>query len=327
MYSRARKDYEVKDKDGVEVSLPKVAGSELVSDVKAKAIQIPAADPGNIIGYEYEQDEQPYALQDLWHFQEHVPVREAHFTLQLPAGWEYKTTFLNAAEVKPVQSGNGWQWSVSDVKALRSEDNMPPWSGISGQMIVSYFPSGGAPGKTFADWRQMGNWYADLARGRADSTPDIKLKVTALTANMPVQLDKMRELARFAQKDVRYVAIELGIGGMQPHQSQEILTHKYGDCKDKATLLSAMLREIGVDSYYVVINSERGSVTPEVQAHLGAFDHVILAIKLPAGIPDKSLFATLQHPKLGTILLSIPPTRSRPSVKSAATSSRTMACW
>jgi hypothetical protein len=136
--------------------------------------------------------------------------------------------------------------------------------------------------------------------------------VTALTANIPAPLDKMHEIARFVQKDVRYVAIELGIGGWQPHPSQEVFSHRYGDCKDKATLLSAMLREIGIDSYYVVINTERGSVSPEVQAHLGAFDHAILAIKLPPGMEDPSLYATLQHPKLGTFLFFDPTNEVTP---------------
>jgi hypothetical protein len=307
------KDYEIKEKEGAEVSLPKIAGAELVSDVKAKVLQIPASDPGNIIGYEYEEEEQPYALQDLWHFQERVPVREAHYTLQLPPGWEYKATFLNATELKPTQLGNQVQWSVSDVKALKKEEEMPPWSGVAAQMIVSYFPAGAAvSGKTFADWRQMGSWYSELTRGRADSSAEIKQKVTALTANIPAPLDKMHEIARFVQKDVRYVAIELGIGGWQPHPSQEVFSHRYGDCKDKATLLSAMLREIGIDSYYVVINTERGSVSPEVQAHLGAFDHAILAIKLPPGMEDPSLYATLRHPKLGTFLFFDPTNEVTP---------------
>src|ERR1700716_592385 len=68
------KDYEVKDKEAIEISLPKIDGSELVSDVKDKLLRIPAADPGNIVGYEYEEEEQPLVLQDAWHFQETNPV-------------------------------------------------------------------------------------------------------------------------------------------------------------------------------------------------------------------------------------------------------------
>ena len=53
------KDFEVKEKDAMEISLPKIAGSELISDVKDKMFDIPAADPGNIVGFEYETEEWP----------------------------------------------------------------------------------------------------------------------------------------------------------------------------------------------------------------------------------------------------------------------------
>jgi hypothetical protein len=121
----------------------------------------------------------------------------------------------------------------------------------------------------------------------------------------------MRALARFVQKDIRYVAIELGIGGWQPHPASDVFSVRYGDCKDKATLLSSMLQEIGVESYYVVINTERGTVRPESQARIGAFDHAILAIKLPDA-KDASLYATLQHPKLGKLLFFDPTNELTP---------------
>src|SRR5207249_6831514 len=128
----------------------------------------------------------------------------------------------------------------------------------------------------------------------------------------PTQLHKMKALAQFVQHDVRYVAIELGIGGWQPHSAADVMVHHYGDCKDKATLLASMLHEIGVDSYYVVINMERGSVGPETPANLG-FDHVILAIRLPeTAIADPSLIATMNHPRLGRILFFDPTNEITP---------------
>jgi hypothetical protein len=116
----------------------------------------------------------------------------------------------------------------------------------------------------------------------------------------------MRALAEFMQHDIRYVGIELGIGGWQPHPAAEVFSHRYGDCKDKATLMAAMLREIGIESDYVVINTERGAVTPAVPAHLSAFDHVVLALKLPDGLKDPSLIATIQHSKQGRLLFFDP---------------------
>ena len=307
------KDYEVKEKDGAEVAMPAVQGSELITDVRAKVVHIPAADPGNLIGYEYEQEDHPFVLQDIWYFQGSHPARESHYRLQLPAGWEYKASWLNHGEVAPAQAGNNqWQWTVSGVPAIKSESDMPPHRGIQGQMIVSFVPSGGAEGKTFASWRDMGLWYLNLTSGRRDPSPEIRQKVAALTASTPTPLGKMQVLARFVQRDVRYVAIELGIGGYQPHPAADVFTHRYGDCKDKTTLMASMLKEIGIESYYVVINSERGAVTPEMPAHMGGFDHAILAIQLPPRLNDASLVAVMPHPKLGRLLFFDPTSELTP---------------
>jgi hypothetical protein len=299
------KDYEVKDKEAIETAVYGVEDSELMTDVRTKLLQIPAAEPGNIVGYEVEQEERPYVMEDEWEFQETAPVRESHYSLQLPPGWEYKAVWLNHADVAPTSSGNGqWQWVVSDVKGIRPEEDMPPWRGIAGKLVVSLFPPGGQK-KGFASWNEVGNWYLDLTRGRRDPSPEIKQKVASLTSPAATSLAKMQALAAFTQNDIRYVAIELGIGGHQPHPAADVFAHRYGDCKDKATLLSSMLKEIGVDSYYVVINTERGSITATSPPNLG-FNHAILAIQLPAGVNDASLVAVIQHPKLGRILFFDP---------------------
>lgn len=302
------KDYEIKEKDAMEISLPKISGSELISDVRDKTFEIPAADPGNIVGFEYETEESPIVLQSSWAFQGNDPVKDAKFTLQLPPAWEYTVVWRNHLEVKPTQAGNNqWQWSVSDVKGIRQEEEMPPWSGVAGEMIVTYYPPGGtASDRSFRDWKQMGVWFTGLAQGRRDATPEIKQKVVSLTASAANSVDKMAALAKFVQQDVRYVAIELGIGGIQPHAAGEIFQHHYGDCKDKATLMGTMLKEIGVDSYYVIINSERGSVDATTPAQVSAFDHAIIAIKLPDDAKNTLLPAAVQHPKLGRILFFDP---------------------
>ncbi len=299
------KDYEIKDKDGLDIGLPGVAGSELISDVRAKLLRIPAPDPGNIIGYEYEQESRPYILQEIWDFQGSHPVGQARFTLQMPAGWEYKAVWLNHPDVAPTGAASQWQWQVNDVPAIKEVDSMPPMRGIAGQLMVFFFPPGGVQNKSYSTWRDLGGWYAGLTRGRREPTPDIKSKVADLTKLSTSSLEKMRVLARFAQRDIRYVAIELGIGGYQPHAAADVFTHHYGDCKDKATLLSTMLREIGIDSYYVLINTQRGIVGPAIPPSID-FNHAILGIHLPDGLADDSLIAWRQVDKLGRILFFDP---------------------
>jgi hypothetical protein len=301
------KDYEVKDKDAVETAYGGAGQEDLVTDVRIKILHIPAPDPGNIVGFEYEREDRPYVLEDEWFFQETDPVREARYTLQLPPGWEYKARFLNYPDVVPTPSGaNQWQWVVTNVPAVKHEENMPPWKGVAGMMIVSFLPSGGVANRGFRNWKEMGDWEAMLDQGRRDASSDIRQKAAALTASSPTPLAKMQALAKFVQGDIRYVAIELGIGGWQPHQAAEIFSHRYGDCKDKATLMSSMLHEIGVDSYYVTINTTRGGAAPDRPPMVGWFNHEILAVKLPANLKDASLAAVVDHPTLGRLLIFDP---------------------
>jgi len=301
------KDYEVKDKDALETALFGVQNGELMTDTRSKLLQIPAADPGNIVGYEYERDQRPYVLQDVWGFQSEVPVREAHYTLQLPQGWEYKAVWLNHADVAGTAKGsNQWEWTLSDVPSVRPEQQMPPALSVIGMMVVSLVPPGGGANKGFQSWDDMGRWEAYLAQDRRNPSPEIKQKVAALTASAPNTMAKMRALAQFVQSDIRYVAIQLGIGGWQPHPAPDIFNHKYGDCKDKATLMSTLLKEIGVDSYYLSVNTERGTVTPATPATRW-FDHEILAVRLPADAKDSpAMAAVFDHPKLGKLLIFDP---------------------
>ena len=306
------KDYEVKDKDAIDMAAP-AEGGYLVDDTKYRMLRIPAPDPGNIIGYEYEVEEQPFWLQDSWNFQRTDPVRESHYSLQLPPGWVFKSSWLSHPEVKPDEgSGNVLQWHVSDVSGIRHEPDMPPLEGVAAQMIVSFFPSGGTSLKNeFANWNGMGGWYGNLVSTKMEASDPIKKEVSILVAGTTGTLPKMQAIARFMQHDIRYVGIWLGIGGFQPHPASDVFAHRYGDCKDKATLMRTMLREVGVESYHVVINTERGSVTQDSPAH-NAFNHVILAIKLPDDVKDASLVSVMQHPKLGRLLFFDPTNEVTP---------------
>ena len=306
------KDYEVKEKDATDIAAP-IEGGYLIEDTKYRVLRIPAPDVGNIVGYEYEVEEQPFWLQNVWRFQETDPVRETHYSLHLPSGWEYKASWLSYPEVKPTEGGgNVSQWVISEVKGMRYEPEMPPWRGVAGQLIVSFFPGGGTSRKSeFANWGSMGSWFGSLYSGQMDASEPIKQQINGLVAGKSTLLQKIQAIAGFLQHDIRYVAIELGIGGWQPHAASEVFSHRYGDCKDKATLMQTMLRVIGVESYHVVINAQRGVVTRDAPAHDG-FNHEILAIQLPDNVKDPSLIAVIQHPKLGRILFFDPTNEVTP---------------
>lgn len=307
------KDYEIGEKDVIDRGFLKDESISLMTSERLKILLIPAADPGNIIGYEYVEDERPQWLQDFWGLQEDVPVRESRYSLKLPPGWTSKVAWFNYPEVKPQNAGDGlWQWTAGDIKEFREEKQMPPIRGVAGLAVVTLIPPGDSTAPNLSNWRDVGDWYRQKSNGRLVASPEIKQQVRTLTASAPTTLDKMRALAEFMQRNFRYVQISMKIGGFIPHSATEVFANRFGDCKDKVTLLQSMLGEIGVDSFMVLTNIDRDSVTPETPPHVGSFDHAIIAIKLPDGLSDPSLIATLKHPTLGTLLIFDPTNEKTP---------------
>ncbi len=276
------------------------------ADLKEMVLGFPDAYPGRVVGFESVQRDRPYVFEDDWWFQDQSPVRSARLILQIPSGWEFTTNWFNHPEVKPqTPAPNEYAWQVDDLPGVEIEPRMPPWRTVAGWMGLKYFPSDPAlRAKSTGSWTDIGLWYDNLTKSRRDPTPEIQQKVSELTAGTNDTLQKIRLLTEYMQRNIRYFAIEIGIGGYQPHTAADVFAHQYGDCKDKATLLSAMLRAIGIESYYVIIDTHRGLVNsnyPSID-----FNHVILAIKLPDTVNDPGLYSVIDDPKLGRLLIFDP---------------------
>ena len=293
----------VKDKEATEVGL---ADDELFSDYRAKIIRFPEANVGSIVGYEYTQRHRPFVFEDDWWFQDKIPTRRARFTLLLPPGWEFTNYWANFAQQQPQSSANNqFVWELQDIPAVEIEPDMPPFLAIAGRMDIKYFPRDqNLRAKTTGTWNDIGVWYSGLTASSRIPSPALQEKVAQLTAGISDPLQQMKILANYMQRNIRYVAIEVGIGGFQPHPAADVFAHQYGDCKDKATLLSTMLKQVGIDSYYVSVDTDRGIVNPKFPSI--RFNHVILAIHLPDKVSDAGLYAILNDPKLGRLLIFDP---------------------
>ena len=294
---------ELKEKEAVEAGL---SSYEIYSDKRVKYLKFPEANPGSVVGYEYVQKHRPFVFEDDWWFQSRIPTRKARFVLQIPSGWEYTNYWAHYPEQKAEsRTSNQFTWELQDIPGIETEKDMPPWLAVAGRMDVKYFPRDPKMRtKTTGTWKDLGLWYGGLTASARGASPQMQQKVAELTAGAPDRLAKIKALAAFAQRQVRYVAIEIGIGGYQPHNAGDIFARQYGDCKDKVTLLSAMLHEIGVDSYYTLVDTERGIVVPEFPSM--RFNHVILAIKVPNDVPTESLYAMVNNPNLGRIVFFDP---------------------
>jgi hypothetical protein len=280
-------EYDLKDKDFRELS--PYDGEGMYSDLRVKEAEAPGADPGTVVAWEFEQRERPYLMADSWQFQERIPVQLTRYTLRLPASWEYATYWFEHPEVKPAEGGsNSWTWQLGQIPGIEHEPHMPSWRSLAGRMEISYFGNiRGQAVKSARSWQQIGSWYSDLSAGRRQASPEIHDRTLQLAAGKSTFIDKVSAVGSFLQTDIRYVAIEIGIGGFQPHPASDIFRNRYGDCKDKATLMSSMLHEVGVDSHYLIVNTSRGEVGPNTPTMY--FDHMILAITVPKGDPAEKL--------------------------------------
>lgn len=295
-------EYEAKKDDVAEVAAGE--GYEIYSDAKAKVVRIPGVDVGTIVGVEWEQKRHPYTFEDQWFFQGSEPVAKARLILHLPPGWEYRAAWIHHPEQEPQVQNCTYVWELSDVPRIETEAAMPHWRALAGQVIVTYY-SQKIKDRTYSTWNDFAAWYNQLTGSVRDSSPAMQQKVQELApANLPM-LDRIKALAQFAQRDVRYAAIEIGIGGWQPHAATQTFSNRYGDCKDKATVLSAMLAQIGVKSFLMPIHTDRGIYTEKTPPTMG-FNHVILAIQLPEGSFKATLPAIYEHPKLGHLLIFDP---------------------
>jgi transglutaminase-like putative cysteine protease len=93
--------------------------------------------------------------------------------------------------------------------------------------------------------------------------PEITAQAQSLIAGAPDFYTKLSRITDYIQKNIRYFIVERGIGGLQANHAADIFRNRYGDCKDKTTLLISMLQVAGIQAYYVPVDDRRGIVDPD----------------------------------------------------------------
>jgi len=299
-------EYTVKDSDILDVGAPG-EGGELYSDDREKVADPPGRDPGGIIAYEYEKRERPYLAEANWQFQDDLPRMQQRFTIALPVGYTYTTTWARHAKVEGIDLENhSYRWEMKDVPAI-DLDHVPmaPNEGALAARMTVHYAGPGLAQPQDGTWQGIGEWYDGLSRDRLVSTPDIAAKAAELTAGKTDFYDKAEAIGDFVQQKIRYFVIEMGVGGYQPHAAEDIFRGRYGDCKDKATLLSAMLSSVGIHSALLMVDSERGVIDPDAPSIWG--NHMIGAIEIPKGYDSPKLHSVVTA-KTGKRYLIFDPT-------------------
>ena len=272
---------------------------------------------GEVFGYQAVREERSIFSHDIWNFQlasddNALPALVSRYILNLPSGWKASSVTFNHEDIKAAVNGNSYVWELRDLPPYLEEDLSPAMSNVVPRLAVSYFPDkSNANLKTFSNWQDVATWKQEIAEPQMTVNDPLTAKANELTANAKTELEKIQAIGRYVQ-NVQYISIQTNIGrggGYRPHTATEVFAKSYGDCKDKANLMRAMLSVLKINTYMVSIYSGDPTFVRAEWASPYQFNHCIIAIK----VSDQTTTPTIvKHPTLGRLMIFDPTDDSVP---------------
>ena len=245
------------------------ADAPMFQDTRMKVIVFPEIEVGDQLVVHYVLRRHtalfPGHFEDL-SLSQFYKNRQFHLIYDMPASLPLHADAAGFEPV-PITSAPGrkrYRWHYLNGPNARMEHDSVSYLDYGKRLAVS----------TFAGYPAFAQAYAARARGAAPPDGPVAVLATALTANLTDPRARVLALSDWVRRNIRYVAVYVGPGGVVPHDPATVLANRYGDCKDHAALLEAMLAAIGVDSSAALVNAGNAYRLPRVPT-LGVFNHVI----------------------------------------------------
>ena len=296
---------EYRKKETMDVSL---ADNDVYNESRVQVISGSSdVDPGTVFGFESLLEDRSIFTQFSYDFQDDLPSLTSRFVLSLPPGWTAQAVVYNHEGIEPAVDGSTYTWQLQNLAPVEVEPFMPRLTSLVPRVNVSYFPAANASasGQTFKDWQQVSSWLESLHAPQAAADEAVAARAKQLIEGKQTEFGRIAAIAEFAQR-IKYVSIQTGVGrggGYQPHAASEVMQNAYGDCKDKANLMRAMLKSVGIESYPLTIYSGDRNYVREDWASPQQFNHAIIAVKVS---DETEAPAVLEHEKFGRLLLFDP---------------------
>jgi tetratricopeptide (TPR) repeat protein len=266
-----------------DLTAPVEREAPVYTDYRQKHITVPGLRPGEVLEYDLATIiHTPLAPGQFWteyDFDKNNIVLDEELEVDIPKDRTIKLKTKPGVDPK-ITEENGrrlYRWTSSHLEREDDDKNKDK----DKKKKKKKKPEDEVPAvqlTTFANWEDVGKWYAGLDRDRRQPTPEIRAKADELTKGLNTDLEKVEALYDYVAKNFRYVSLSLGLGRYQPHAAADVLHNQYGDCKDKHTLLSSLLEAKGMHASSVLINSSR-KLDPEIPSP-SQFDHVITLLAM-----------------------------------------------
>lgn len=265
MYDRAAEDYE-----------------SLVTDDRVLLLGHTVASYPTTVEMTYELDASSSVDLTRWDIQgeeQSIQNELCKVVVSPDAGFRY----LNKnTSIKPQKTTSGskdvYTWQVSNLKAFKLEEGAEPWRVYpTVQFCQNKFSFYGIPGD-ISSWQNFGKWILDLNADGSSLSPERVAEIKKMTDTIKTDKGKAKFLYKYMQQSMRYVSIQLGIGGLKSFPATFVDQKKYGDCKALSNYMRALLKAVNINSYYTVINAGSNEEPADYNFPYNGFNHVILCV-------------------------------------------------
>ena len=245
-------------------------------DLRARQLRFRDLGVGDVIELEYTlsplQKVNPYGnyFAELVAFGGSLPCDLQRYVLLSPTAVRLNSFQHLLSQPAITQNGQSrtFVWEKQNIAPLDREARSPSWSEQGAYVHVSNFDS----------WEDVGKWYADLIRPQFKPTAELEEIARQIVEQHPNRLDRVAAIDDFVLKSTRYVALEFGVYGFKPYPVAETLARKFGDCKDKSSLMIALLRAAGIDAEIALVRTKHLGEIPLQPASASIFDHAIVYV-------------------------------------------------
>jgi tetratricopeptide (TPR) repeat protein len=290
--------------DAQEVPMPVTQAAPMYSDLRTKQLPVRSLSVGDTLEYQLTikgtNADSPGAF---WHpmsFSGGLPVKEETVELRVPRDL---SVLVKSKKVQPVVSDEGdervYRWKHETASEYPKKQDKDKAAQVE---LVQEMYDPDIAMTSFHSWAEVGAWYRGLIKDRAVPDAAIQAKADELTRGLTTDDAKVDALYHYVATQYRYIAVSFGIGRLQPHTAAEVFRNQYGDCKDKHTLLQAMLAAEKIEAEPVLIGS--GARVNEALPMPSQFNHMITLVKLkdrevwldstPEVAPSRMLMAGLR---------------------------------
>ncbi|HVR62798.1 MAG TPA: DUF3857 and transglutaminase domain-containing protein [Polyangia bacterium] len=266
---------EAADRDDRDLSEPWYG---LYYDERAQVVRFEGLRAGDVLDVEYavvdtsNENEMSEYFGDLQFLAEPIPKLRWDYTLIGPKDRVFYTNTPRAPTLEQSRADEGadqvLRFAAHDLPKIDVEPAMPGYAEVSPYLHVS----------TYARWSDVGAWYWRLVAEQLAADETLRQAARGAVTPAMSEREKVRAIHGLVLTGTRYVGLEFGIHGFKPYKVTQVLSRRFGDCKDKAALMVAFLRAVGVDAEMVLLRTRRaGRIDPQ-PASLAVFDHAIVYV-------------------------------------------------